>query len=107
MGQLGLGSTREGQYRQKLTQVPGIHGCLAVGCGRAHSMCIARGKTVRLFAWGESSTGRLGLGKVEKDIEVVEKTSLQVDLSGDLAEEPGDLNMLNDPLNLQAKKNDT
>lgn len=74
LAQLGLGSARILQ-QDKLAQVPSIRSCVAIGCGRSHSMCIAAGPKgtkhegiKQLLAWGDSTAGKLGMGIVDCDL---------------------------------------
>lgn len=81
LGQLGLGSAKR-LYMDRLTQIKPITNCVAIGCGRSHSMCIAIGPkgAKQLFAWGDTTAGKLGLGAIDHDLGNMDKLDNEADM---------------------------
>ncbi|KAH3757116.1 E3 ISG15--protein ligase HERC5 [Pelomyxa schiedti] len=62
-GQLGLGNT---SFIDKPTKIPNLHGAIALGCGRKHSLVVTRSGAV--FSFGDNSFGQLARKELQSSV---------------------------------------
>eukprot|EP00005_Dracoamoeba_jomungandri_P014427 CAMPEP_0174272712 /NCGR_PEP_ID=MMETSP0439-20130205/52218_1 /TAXON_ID=0 /ORGANISM="Stereomyxa ramosa, Strain Chinc5" /LENGTH=346 /DNA_ID=CAMNT_0015363455 /DNA_START=212 /DNA_END=1249 /DNA_ORIENTATION=- len=76
-GQCGLGHSEDVGFPEKVKGLEGIN-VSDVAAGASHSLALCDQKHV--YIWGSHKDGKLGLGEVEKDLEIATKLNFETEI---------------------------